>query len=111
MPKLSYSIHILSQFRQAPRGAHIEAARRVLRYLKGNLRRGTLLQNNSNLKQVAFCYSNWGVCPTTHKSLTGYLVTLGRSPVSWRTKKQTNVSHSPAEIEYRVMATITSDLI
>ena len=35
-PELSYVVHILSQFMQSPKEEHFEAARRVLRYLKGN---------------------------------------------------------------------------
>ena len=36
-PELSYSVYILSQFMQNPMEEHMEAAKRVLRYLKGNL--------------------------------------------------------------------------
>ena len=34
-PDLSYVVHVLSQFMQAPRVEHMEAAIRVVRYLKG----------------------------------------------------------------------------
>jgi len=43
--------------------------------------------------------------------LTGFLATLGGSPISWKTKKQGLVSRSSAEAEYRAMATVTSELI
>ncbi|KAK2966571.1 hypothetical protein RJ640_009343 [Escallonia rubra] len=38
----------------------------------------------------------WAGCPMTRKSTTGYIIFLGSSPVSWRAKKQTVVSHSSA---------------
>ena len=34
-PDLTYAVHILSQFMQEPREEHMEAVRRVVRYLKG----------------------------------------------------------------------------
>ena len=43
--------------------------------------------------------------------LIGYFNTLDGSSVSWKTKKQTIVSCSSAEAEYRAMATVTSELI
>jgi len=110
-PDLSYAVHILSQFMQNPREERMDAAKRVLRYLKGSPGQGILLQHNSNLQVYAFCDSDWGACPITRRSLTGFLVTLGGSPVAWKTKKQGTVSLSSAEAEYRAMATATSELI
>jgi len=52
-----------------------------------------------------------GRMPLTRKYLTEYFITLGGSLISWRTKKQTTMSRSSVEAEYRAMATITSDLI
>ena len=110
-PDLFYAIHILSQFIQAPRKEHLEAACKVLRYIKGSLDYRILLHANVNLQLTAFCDSDWGVCPLTRRSLIGYLVTLGGSPISWKTKKQATISRLLAEAEYRSMASATSELV
>jgi len=110
-PDIAYAVHILSQFMQAPKAAHLEAATRVLRYLKGSAGRGLLLSSHCDFQLYAYCDSDWGACPITRRSLTGYFVTIGSSPISWKTKKQTTVSRSSAEAEYRAMATVTSELI
>ena len=110
-PELCYAVHVLSQFMQEPKEEHMEAARRLLRYLKGNPGQGLFLKSDSNLQVYAYCDSDWGACPLTRRSLTGYFVTIGGSPVSWKTKKQTTVSRYSAEAEYRAMANVTSELI
>jgi len=43
--------------------------------------------------------------------LTGYLVTLGGSPILWKTEKQVTVSRSSVEAEYRSVAAVTSELV
>ncbi|CAM8938019.1 unnamed protein product [Rhodiola kirilowii] len=109
-PDLAYSVHILSQFMQQPREEHWEAALRVVRYLKKNPGQGILLHANSKLILEGWCDSDWASCPLTRRSLSGWFVFLGSSPISWKTKKQPTVSRSSAEAEYRSMASITCEL-
>ena len=110
-PELCYAVHILSQFMHAPKEEHYDAARRVLLYLKGTSGFGILLRSQCDLHIRAYCDVDWGVCSLTRRSITGYLVTLGGSPISWKTKKQQTVSRSSIEAEYKSMAATTSEVI
>lgn len=94
-----------------PLTEHMNAAHRVLRYIKGTPGYGILMKSDCDLQIRAYCDADWGACPLTRRSLTAFLVTIGGSPISWKTKKQTTVSRSSAEAEYRSMAATTSELI
>ncbi|KAI5648573.1 hypothetical protein M9H77_34578 [Catharanthus roseus] len=109
-PELAYAVHTLAQFMHTPRHAHWDAAIRVVRYLKGSPGRGIFLSSNSSLLLTAYCDSDWATCPITRRSLTGYFISLGGSPISWKTKKQHTVSRSSAEAEYRSMAMTLCEL-
>lgn len=68
------------------------------------------LSSKSDLSLTAFCDSDWAACPLTRKSLTGYIVMIGQSLISWKTKKQKIVSRLSAEAEYRAMSDAYSEL-
>ena len=109
-PDLAYSVHILSQFLGAPRHDHWDVAIQVVRYLKGCPGQGILLRLDCDLSLSGWRDSDWASCPLTRRSLSGWLVFLGHSPISWKTKKQVIVSRSSTEVEYRSMAAVTCEL-
>ncbi|KAK3030701.1 hypothetical protein RJ639_034877 [Escallonia herrerae] len=110
-PDISYAVHVINQFMHAPRQPHLDAAFQVLRYLNRAPGQGILLPANSSLTLRAYCDADWAGCPSTWRSTTGNIIFLGSSPISWRSKKQSVVSRSCAEAEYRAMATTSSEII
>ena len=86
------SAHSFLVHMQAPRQEHMNVAYKVLCYIKGSHIVAYYLVPTPILTFLHFVTLIWGVCPLTRWSLTGYLVTLGGSLISWKTKKQMTVS-------------------
>ncbi|CAM8901980.1 unnamed protein product [Rhodiola kirilowii] len=110
-PDLAHAVHILSQFMHIPTEDHLKAANRLLRYLKNAPAQGIFFSASSQLKLSIYCDADWAACPKTHRSITGYCTLLGDSLISWKTKKQSIVSRSSAESEYRAMAAASSEVL
>jgi len=110
-PDISYTVHVISRFMQAPRMSHFKLALRVLRYLKGVPGLGILIPKGNSLVLSAWSDADWGKCLDTRRSVTGYAIFLGKSLISWKSKKQTTVSKSSTEAEYRALSTTTCELL
>jgi hypothetical protein len=87
-----------------PRDVHLSAVKRILRYLHGTLGHGLLLHPSMTTALLVYIDADWAGCPDTRKSTSGYAMFLGDNLVSWSSKRQTTVSRSSAEAEYRVVA-------
>ena len=98
-PDLAFSVHQLCQFMQFPTTTYLEAAKRVLKYVRGTLSHGIYFSLGP-LTLTAFTDVDWVGDPFDRKSTTGFMVFLGPNPISWSSKKQTTVSRSSTEAEY-----------
>ena len=110
-PDITYAVHRLSQFLVELREPHMLAVNRILQYLKGTPRRDLFFSSSPSMQVKAFCDVDWVGCPDTRRSITGYNVFLGDSLISWRSKKQSTVSRSLVEANYRAMATTTCEFV
>ncbi|XP_016177989.1 uncharacterized protein LOC107620324 [Arachis ipaensis] len=108
-PDISYVVGCLSQFLDCATTSHLQAAFCVLRYLKGRPATGLFFSFASNIHLTKFVDADWDTYADTRHSVFGYCFMLGNSLVSWKSKKQTTVAKSSAEVEYRSLAVATCE--
>ena len=108
---IAYSMSVISQFMHDPREPHLQAAYRVLHYLKGNPGKGILFKKNNTLALEAYIDSDYTGSLVDRRSTTGYCTFLGGNLVTWRSKKQNVVVRSSAESEFRAIAQRLCELL
>ena len=74
---VAFAVNKLSQYMQAPLSIHMQALKRILRYLKHIIFHGIHLVATRNLDLIAFCNADWGGDNVDWKSTGAYIVYLG----------------------------------
>jgi hypothetical protein len=110
-PDIAHVVHILSQFVSAPTSIHYAHLLRLLRSLRRTASQRLFYAKSSPLQLHAYSDSTWANDPTDRRSVTGYCIFIGTSPIAWKSKKQNAVSRSSAEAELRALATTTTEII
>jgi hypothetical protein len=107
---LSFSVNFICQYMHASTKDHFHALKRILRYVKGTVHHGLQLHRTLSHDLLAYSDADWAGCPDTRRSTIGYLIFLGPNLVSWCSKKQSTVSRSSVEAEYRSLAVATAEV-
>nr|GEZ71574.1 ribonuclease H-like domain-containing protein [Tanacetum cinerariifolium] len=78
-------------------------------YVRGTLDYGLQLFFSSTTDLVACLDVDWAGFPTTRRTTSGYCVFLGNNLLFWFAKRQSTLSHSNAEAEYRGVANAVAE--
>jgi hypothetical protein len=108
-PDIAYAVQQVCLHMHSPRDVHNTMLKRILRYIKGTTALGVQLRTASTPTITAYSDADWAGCPDTRRSTSGFCVFFGDSIVSWSSKRQTTVSRSSAEAEYRAIANAVSE--
>ena len=88
------------RFQASPRESHLKATKRILRYLKHTPNVGFWYPKGAKFELVGYSDSDYAGCKVERKSTLGTCQLLGRSLVSWSSKKQNSVALSTTKAEY-----------
>ena len=58
-PDISFAVSVVSRYMHDPRDGHLEAAQRILRYLKGTPGKGLWFKSNGHLNVDGYCDADW----------------------------------------------------
>lgn len=111
-PDITYAVNVCSRFNTNPGIKHWNAAKYILRYLRGTSTVGLtfVASKEKNITIAAFSDSDWAGDQDDRKSTSGYIIKINNNIVSWVSKKQKTVADSSAEAEYYALTETAKEL-
>ena len=118
-PDIAAAVSIISQFASNPTILHHQAAKRIIRYIKGTINLKLNYEEKLNYGDVrerepmliGYSDANWGNDVNTRRSTTGYIFYLSGGAISWSSKRQATVALSSTEAEYMELTQATKEAI
>nr|GFB35398.1 putative ribonuclease H-like domain-containing protein [Tanacetum cinerariifolium] len=101
---IMFTVCACARFQVTPKLSHLNAVKRIFRYLKGKPCLGLWYPKDSPFDLVAYSDSNYAGASLDRKSTTRGCQFFGCRLISWQCKKQTVVATSSTEAEYVVAA-------
>ncbi|GJW14123.1 ribonuclease H-like domain-containing protein [Tanacetum coccineum] len=108
-PDLSYVVQQLCLYMHDSREPHLNAMKRVLRYLRGTTNLGLQLFRSTTSQLIAYFDADWAGCPATCQSTSGYCVFLGDNLLTCAT--HSSIGRSPFSVVYQKSPRCVVDLV
>ena len=109
-PDISFTVSQLQRHMAQPKRCHMEAAKRVLRYLKGHPTGITYTrQEGAALQLIGYADASFASDTSTRRSQTGYAFVLCGAAVVWRSRLQPCVTLSSTEADNAAAIRLAAD--
>jgi hypothetical protein len=105
------SVCMYARFEANRKEVHLRAMKRIMRYLVYTPKFGLWYPNGSTFDLIGYSDADYVGCKIDKKSTSGTCQFLGRSLVSWASKKENSVALSTAEAEYIVVGHCCAQLL
>ncbi|GJZ24062.1 hypothetical protein Tco_0561521 [Tanacetum coccineum] len=99
-PDIMFSVCLCARFQEAPKTSHLEAVKRIFRYIKGTMHLGLWYPKGTGIETVVYADSDHAGDYVDRKSTSGICTFVGCCLTSWFSKKQTALAISTTEAEY-----------
>ena len=94
-----------------PRKPHLDAVRRILRYVKSTLHYGLFYEAGKEIQVFGYTDADWAGSMYDRSSTNGFMFSLCSAAVTWSSKKQPTVALSNIQAEYRGAAMATCEVV
>ncbi|GJU04254.1 retrovirus-related pol polyprotein from transposon TNT 1-94 [Tanacetum coccineum] len=105
-PDIMFSVCLCARFQEAPKTSHLEAVKRIFRYIKGTTHLGLWYPKGTDIETVVYADSDHAGDYVDRKSTSGIYTFMGCCLTSWFSKKQTALAISTTEAEYSFFLTL-----
>ncbi|GJS77720.1 hypothetical protein Tco_0727601 [Tanacetum coccineum] len=99
-PDIMFSVCLCARFQEDPKTSHLEAVKRIFRYVKGTTHLGLWYPKGSGIETIVYADSDHAGDYVDRKSTSGICTFMGCCLTSWFSKKQTALAISTTEAEY-----------
>ena len=99
-PDIMFSVCLCARFQEDPKTTHLEAVKRIFRYIKGTTHLGLWYPKGTGIDTIVYADSDHAGDYVDRKSTSGICTFVGHCLTSWFSKKQTALAISTTEAEY-----------
>ncbi|GJX32335.1 retrovirus-related pol polyprotein from transposon TNT 1-94 [Tanacetum coccineum] len=99
-PDIMFSVCLCACFQEVPKISHLEAVKRIFRYIKGTTHLGLWYPKGTGVETIVYADSNHAEDYVDRKSTSGVCTFMGCCLTSWFSKKQTTLAISTTKTEY-----------
>ncbi|GJW87768.1 hypothetical protein Tco_0163108 [Tanacetum coccineum] len=110
-PDLQFAICMCARYQARPTEKHLNAVKRICRYLKGTVHRGLWYPKDSSCALTAFADAVQAGCQDTCHSTSGSIQLLGDRLISWSSKRQKSAAISSTEAEYIALSSCCAQVL
>jgi hypothetical protein len=105
---IAFAVSQVACFSYSPKQSHASAVKQIVHYLSSTWDKGTIVKPTNTLQLDCYVDADFAglykrdpdASPTSGKSRIGFIISLGRVPLVWRSQLQSEISFSTLESEY-----------
>ncbi|GJW44247.1 retrovirus-related pol polyprotein from transposon TNT 1-94 [Tanacetum coccineum] len=110
-PDLIYAVCLCARYQAKPTEKHLNAVKRIFRYLKGTINMGLWYSKDTGMSMTAYADADHAGCQDTRRSTSGSAQFLGDKLVSWSSKKQKCTTILSTKAEYIALSRCCAQIL